>query len=236
MWTANILTLFPELFPGCLATSITGRALEQGICEINARNIRDYAKDKHQTVDDTPYGGGAGMVMRADVLGAAIEDFFLPNGMEIYYLTPKGKPFNQKMAHELSANKGINLLCGRFEGVDERVVLEYKLEPISVGDYVLTSGDVAAYSILDACMRLLPGVIEQKDSLKEESFAQDGEFKNLLEYPHYTRPAEWHGREVPAVLLSGNHQEIKKWRLKEALKLTKIVRPDLLDLCKDGEK
>lgn len=235
-WNVRILTLFPEIFPGPLSYSITGKALKDGVCTIETKNIRDYATDKHKTVDDTTFGGGNGMVLKPDVLANAIEDFFMPNGNPIYYLSPRGKQFNQYVAEELVGHNGINIICGRFEGIDERVFLEYKIQELSLGDFVLTAGDIAAIPILDCCIRLLPSVLNDTDALKEESFATQGEYKNLLEYPQYTKPAVWRGHEVPEVLRSGNHAEINKWRYNEAIKKTKDVRPDLLDQCtKEGK-
>lgn len=228
MWTANVLTLCPEAYPGVLALSVLGRALAAGIWGLNVHNIRDCAMDKHKTVDDTPFGGGGGMVLRPDVLGAAIERYFLPNQHTCVYLTPSGEPLTQAKVRYFSEQKGINILCGRFEGVDERVLSEYPLHTISIGDYVLSSGDIAAFPLIDACVRLLPGVLGAERSLDEESFSfdQDG---LLLEYPHYTRPAVWHGHEVPAVLRSGDHSKINAWRLKQAEEITQKVRPDLWD-------
>lgn len=235
MWQVNLLTLFPEIFPGSLGLSIAGNALKDGIWDLKVAQIRDYAPDKHQTVDDTPYGGGGGMVMRPDVLSSAIDTNFVPNGNPIIYLSPRGKVFNQTLANELVSYPGINILCGRFEGVDERLFLEYKIQEISLGDFVLSSGDAAAIPILDACIRLLPNVLDEEVALQEESFGNSEEYKNLLEYPHYTRPQEWRGHQVPEVLLSGHHAKIKMWRLEQAKLKTKIVRPDLLDRCNKGE-
>lgn len=235
-WNVKILTLFPEIFPGPLAYSITGKALKDQICSIEAKNIRDYSTDKHKTVDDTTFGGGNGMILKPDVLASAIEDFFIPNGNPIYYLSPRGKVFNQYVSEELVSYHGINILCGRFEGIDERVFLEYNIQELSLGDFILSAGDIAAIPILDCCIRLLPSVLNDTDALKEESFATQGLFKNLLEYPQYTKPAVWRGHEVPEVLRSGNHLEINKWRHNEAIKKTNDVRPDLLDQCKKDEK
>jgi len=236
MWQVNILTLFPEIFPGPLALSVTGKALVSGICSLTTHQIRDYAEDKHQTVDDAPYGGGNGMVLRADVLGLAIEKCFLPNKNPIIYLSPRGKVFNQDYARDFSTWSGINILCGRYEGVDERIFSEYSIQEISVGDFVLSSGDVAAIPILDACIRLLPNVLEEGDALIEESFGNRYDYKNLLEYPHYTRPPEWKGHQVPDILLSGHHANINRWRLEQAKLKTKLVRPELWDRCIKGEQ
>lgn len=236
MWKVNIATLFPELYPGVLDHSITAKALADKKVEINTVNIRDYAVDKYKTVDDTCYGGGAGMLMKPDVIGNMIEAEFISNGLPIFYLSPQGEKFDQKLAAELISQKGINLLCGRYEGIDERVFLEYNIRSISLGDFVLTSGDVAVFPILDSCIRLLPGVLGDDKSKEEESFGLCEEYQYLLEYPHYTKPAEWKGHKVPEVLLSGNHAEIAKWRLEAAKEKTKIARPDLWDLYNEGEE
>lgn len=234
-WLVNILTLFPEIFPGPLALSITGNAMKNGAWDLKAHQIRDYTFDKYGTVDDPPYGGGNGMVMRSDVLGNAIDKCFDKNA-PIYYFSPRGQVFNQNMAREIVKQPKINLLCGRFEGVDERLFLEYKITQISIGDYVLSSGDVAAIPFLDACIRLLPGVLDDGNALKEESFGDDEKYRNLLEYPHYTRPPEWRGHKVPEILTSGHHAEIDKWRLQKAKDITQIARPDLWDQYNKGEK
>lgn len=234
MWQVNILTLFPEIFPGPLSLSVTGNAITSGLWQLNTHQIRDFASDKHKTVDDYPYGGGSGMVMKADVLADAIDAVFVPNKLPIYYLSPRGIPFTQDVARSLSKSDGINLLCGRFEGIDERLFLEYNIIELSLGDFVLSSGDVAAIPIIDACVRLIPGVLEEKGALEEESFGDSEQYRNLLEYPHYTRPAQWRGHSVPDVLVSGHHKNIEKWRLEQAKLKTEIVRPDLLlDLCKN---
>ncbi len=236
MWRVKVLTLFPELYPGALGVSIIGNALKSGLWSLEAVSIRSYGFSKHFTVDDCPYGGGGGMVMRPDVLASAIESEFIVNGNPIYYLSPRGKVFKQSTAMELSKFEGINLLCGRFEGIDERIFLEYSITELSLGDFVLSSGDVAAYPMLDACVRLIPGVLDEKSALQEESFGLSREYNNLLEYPHYTKPAIWRDHEVPKVLRSGNHGHINKWRLEEAIKKTKDVRPELLGLCTNGEE
>lgn len=224
-WRVNILTLFPEMFPGMLGQSLSGKALEKGLWSYHAINIRDFAQDKHKTVDDTPFGGGAGMVMRADIIEAALLSIKDP-GRRIY-LSPRGKPLTQKLVEELK-DQHLTLLCGRYEGVDQRVLDAHQFEEISVGDYVLSGGEPAAMILMDACIRLLPGVMGNDETAGEESFSN-----NLLEYPHYTRPAEWtdsHGKthEVPEVLKSGDHARIKKWRRSESEKLTHERRPDLL--------
>jgi tRNA (guanine37-N1)-methyltransferase len=225
-WQVNILTLFPELFPGPLTASVTGRALKQGLWSLTAHNIRDFALDKHKSLDDKTAGGGKGMVMRPDVLFRAIRASF-DLSRPSFYLSPRGKVFNQDKARELSKLEGINLLCGRFEGLDQRVIDHFQLEEISLGDFILTSGDLASYCILDAIIRNIPGVLDSSEALEEESFGNSDRYKYLLEYPHYTKPALYEGREIPAILLSGNHQKIAQWRLEEAEKKTQTVRPDL---------
>ncbi len=222
-----VLTLFPEMFPGPLGHSLAGTALKKGLWNLKTLQIRDYATDKHKTVDDTPYGGGSGMVMRPDILDTAITDAKsqMPDAQLIYF-TPRGAPLTQKLVQDLS-QKNLILLCGRFEGVDERVLEIHKPLEISIGDYVLSGGEIAAFVLLDACVRLLPGVMGSKDSLSEESFSENNDFAGLLEYPHYTKPPIWNGNAVPDVLLSGNHANIKKWRLLQSENLTKALRPDL---------
>jgi tRNA (guanine37-N1)-methyltransferase len=219
---AKILTIFPEIFPGFLGTSLTGRALKENIWSLDAVNIRDYAFDKHGSVDDTPCGGGAGMIMRPDVLGAAIEHQH--NGEKIIYMSPKGKPLTQAKVRELSKLNELMIICGRFEGIDERVLEEYDIEEISIGDYILTGGEQAAMIMLDAIVRLLPGVLGNAASIENESFETQ-----LLEYPQYTRPIEWKGRKVPEILLSGHHENVAKWQKEQALQITKQRRPDLLE-------
>ena len=219
---AKILTIFPEIFPGFLGTSLTGRALKEGIWSLEAVNIRDYAFDKHGSVDDTPCGGGAGMIMRPDVLGEAIEHNH--TGEKIIYMSPKGKPLTQAKVRELSKLDELTIICGRFEGIDERVLEEYDIEEISIGDYILTGGEQAAMIMLDAIVRLLPGVLGNAASTENESFETQ-----LLEYPQYTRPIEWKGRKVPEILLSGHHENVAKWQKEQALQITKQRRPDLLE-------
>lgn len=225
----NLLTLFPEMFPGYLGHSLAGKALERGDWSFNAVNIRDFATDNHKTVDDTPYGGGAGMVMRADIIEAAL--LSLPKPSKRYYLSPRGKVLNQQMAKDLSQESEITLLCGRYEGVDQRVLDAHEFEEISIGDYVLSGGEPAALILMDACIRLLPNVMGNEDTADNESFgANTG---GLLEYPHYTRPAEWidaHGvkHTVPDVLTNGNHAKIEEWRKEQSLKITQARRPELL--------
>lgn len=220
-WRAVVLTLFPEMFPGPLAHSLAGKALVRGDWALDAVNIRDHATDRHATVDDTPFGGGAGMVMRADVVDRALDAAADARG-PVIYLSPRGAPLTQDRVRALAAEPAVTLLCGRYEGVDHRLIEERGLEEISIGDYVLSGGETAALVLLDACVRLLPGVLGDPDSLAEESFE-----RGLLEYPHFTRPAEWKGRQVPDVLLSGNHAAIARWRLAQAEAVTKARRPDL---------
>ena len=228
MLKATILTIFPEIFPGFLASSLTGRALNDGLWQLETVNIRDYAFDKHGSVDDTPCGGGAGMIMRADVLGNAIEHNHTSG--RIIYMSPKGKPLTQKMVHELSHESQLTIICGRFEGIDERVIEEYGVEEISIGDYILTGGEQAAMIMLDAIVRLLPNVLGNAQSTENESFEQ-----NLLEYPQYTRPIEWKNRKVPEILLSGHHENIAKWQYQQSLQITKERRPDLLEKNLDSK-
>ena len=220
MFRASVLTLFPGIFPGPLATSLAGRALERNLWSLQTVNVRDFATDRHRTVDDTPFGGGPGMVMRPDVLDAALTS--VADDRPRVVLTPRGRPFTQADAHRHAAAPGIILLCGRYEGVDQRVIDAHALEEISIGDYVLSGGELPALVLLDAIIRLLPGVMGAPDSATEESFAEP-----LLEYPHYTRPADWQGRRVPDVLVSGNHAAVAAWRRAEAERITAERRPDL---------
>ena len=224
-WQATVLTLFPEMFPGPLGISLSGRALQDGLWRLSTLNIRDSACDKHRSVDDTPAGGGAGMIMRADI-GAAAIDAAASNAPALarIYLSPRGAPLTQERVRALARGKGVILFCGRFEGLDQRVIEARQLEEISIGDYVLSGGELAAMVLIDACVRLLPGVIGAEASLSEESFEN-----NLLEYPQYTRPRLWEGREIPAVLLSGDHARIARWRREQAETLTEERRPDLYD-------
>ncbi len=219
MWHASVLTLFPEMFPGPLGLSLAGRALQQERWSLDVRDIRAVATDRHRSVDDTPFGGGAGMVMRPDVLDAAIGE---ADDRPLIYLSPRGAPLGQARVRALAAGPGVTLICGRYEGVDQRVLEARKVEEISVGDYVVSGGELPALVLLDACVRLLPGVMGAAESAEDESFS-DG----LLEYPHYTRPAEWHGRAVPPVLLSGHHGAIAAWRREQAEQITRARRPDL---------
>lgn len=223
-WRATVLTLFPEMFPGALGLSLAGDALAHGLWSIEARNIRDHGIGRHRAVDDTPAGGGPGMVLRCDVLGAALDGAQETDDPRPKLLmSPRGRPLTQARVRELAAAPGVVLVCGRFEGVDERVVEGRGLEEVSIGDYVLSGGEIAAMAVLDACVRLLPGVMGKAASGAEESFAE-----GLLEYPQYTRPREWEGREIPGVLTSGDHGAIARWRRGTALRLTRERRPDLL--------
>ena len=223
-WTARVLTIFPEMFPGPLAQSLAGRALEMGVWALETVDIRAFASDKHRTVDDAPFGGGPGMVMRPDVLDAAIESVERsanPIGALIY-LSPRGRLLDQARVRALATAPAVTILCGRFEGIDERVLEAREIEELSLGDFVLSGGEPAALCLIDACVRLLPGVMGREQSLEEESFE-----RGLLEYPHYTRPQRWRDREVPEVLLSGHHERIKAWRLSQAERITRERRPDL---------
>jgi tRNA (guanine37-N1)-methyltransferase len=222
MWRATVLTLFPEMFPGPLGVSLAGKALASGLWELDARDIRDAATDRHRSVDDTPAGGGPGMVLRADVLAAAIDATGSPQGRPRLLMSPRGRPLTQSQVAELAAGPGPLIVCGRFEGVDQRVIEARQLEEVSVGDYVLSGGEIAAMALLDACVRLLPGVMGKLASGADESFS-DG----LLEYPQYTRPQQFEGQPIPDILLSGDHARVAAWRLAEAEALTKARRPDL---------
>jgi tRNA (guanine37-N1)-methyltransferase len=221
-FAATVLTLYPEMFPGPLGMSIAGRALADGLWSLEARNIRDFATDKHRSVDDTPAGGGAGMVLRPDVLAAAIDS--VADGRPMMALTPRGAPLTQARVRQLSSGPGAILLCGRFEGFDERIFEARDIEPVSIGDYVLSGGELGAMVVLDACVRLLPGVMGAASSGEEESFNE-----GLLEYPHYTRPVTWEGRTIPEVLRSGDHARIAAWRHARASEDTRLRRPDLIE-------
>jgi tRNA (guanine37-N1)-methyltransferase len=221
MWRVSVLTIFPEMFPGPLGLSLAGKALASGAWSLDAVDIRSFATDKHRTVDDTPAGGGPGMVMKADVLGRAI-DAVATDARPRLLMSPRGASLTQSRIEALTGDAGVVLVCGRFEGIDERVIAARGLEEVSVGDYVLSGGEIAAMALIDACVRLLPGVMGTAASGAEESFT-DG----LLEYPHYTRPQVWEGRPIPEILLSGDHAKIAAWRRAEAERLTKERRPDL---------
>lgn len=219
-WRANVLTLYPDMFPGILGQSLTGKALDEGIWSLKTHNIRDYATGKHRNVDDTPAGGGAGMVLRADVLGRALDD--TKSDTPILYPSPRGEHFTQDMAQHLSEGPGVTILCGRFEGVDERILENRDILEVSIGDYVLTGGELAAQVLIDACVRLIPRVLGNLESAENESFSN-----GLLEHPQYTRPTTWEGHDIPEVLLSGHHGRIAEWRQAQSEAMTKDRRPDL---------
>ncbi|MEA2781034.1 MAG: tRNA (guanine37-N1)-methyltransferase [Rhodospirillaceae bacterium] len=220
-WRAVVLTLFPEMFPGPLGASLAGKALESGIWALETVDIRGFASDKHRSVDDAPFGGGPGMVLKPDVVDRAIGAAH--RGPEpVVYLTPRGRRLDQAMVRDYAARTSLTLLCGRFEGVDERVLEAHGVDEVSLGDFVLSGGEPAALAVIDAVVRLLPGVVGAEETLAEESFE-----RGLLEYPHYTRPAEWRGRKVPEVLVSGHHEKVKAWRQRQAEAVTKARRPDL---------
>ena len=221
MWQAQIFTLYPEIFPGFLSKGLYGKALSNKTWNLKVVNIRDSAEDKHKTVDDTPFGGGSGMLIKADILAKSIDKNKNKNE-RIFYLSPKGKKFDQEFAKELSKEKSISLICGHFEGVDERVLLTRNIEEISIGDYILSGGESAAFVVLDSILRLLPGILGNEQSKNDESFE-----KGLLEYPQYTKPQIWEEKNVPDVLLSGNHSKIKNWRLSQSEAITRLRRPDL---------
>ena len=221
MFQAQVFTLYPEVFPGPLAKGIYGKALSNKLWNLSVINIRDAASDKHKTVDDTPYGGGTGMLLKADVLANSL-DQKIKKGERVFYLSPKGKKFDQKLAQDLSKEKSISLICGHFEGVDERVLTTRNIEEISIGDYVLSGGETAALIVLDSILRLLPGVLGNEKSSIDESFEN-----GLLEYPQYTKPQIWEEKSVPEVLLSGDHAKIKDWRLSQSEAITRVRRPDL---------
>ena len=226
-WMARIITLFPEAFPGTLGLSLTGKALDQGLWALQTIDLRPFGIGKHRNVDDTPAGGGAGMVLRADVVAKALDQAASGTPRErsrwpVVYLSPRGKPFDQAMARAWAGAEGITLLCGRFEGVDQRVLDHYAVEEVSLGDFVMTGGEIAAQAMIDAVVRLLPGVLGNASSTDEESHSH-----GLLEHPQYTKPAEWEGRAIPPVLTSGNHAEVDKWRKAEAERITRERRPDL---------
>jgi tRNA (guanine37-N1)-methyltransferase len=226
MRKVTILTLFPEMFPGPLGHSLLGKALEKKVWQLDVVDIRSFAEDKHQTVDDTCFGGGPGMVMRPDIIDKALTSIMEKGKARLIHLTPRGQVFGQRLAQEVALSPlPLVFLCGRYEGIDQRVLDEWQAEDISLGDFVLTGGELAAMTILDATLRLIPGVIGDETSLEEESFST-----GLLEYPHYTRPRVWKGYEVPEVLLSGHHERIQTWRQEQAIKITQERRPDLWNL------
>ena len=226
-WSADILTLYPEMFPGPLDKSLSGKALEKGIWNLNIFDLKDYGLGPHKSVDEKPAGGGPGMVLRADVLDSAINDCFKKNRPMIYF-SPKGKPLDQEMIEQFSMINGVSIICGHFEGIDQRIIEMHNIEEISVGDYILSGGEIATIAFLDSIIRLLPNVLGNRDSKKIETFT-DG----LLEYPQYTKPNDFKGLKIPDILLSGNHKAIKKWQENQSLNLTKLRRPDLIAKKKD---
>lgn len=234
---AQIITLFPDMFPGPLAHSLLGKAMQSGLWSLDTHYLRDYATDKHRTVDDTPYGGGAGMLLKPDVIAAATRAALerRPDARRIY-LSPRGRVLDQPLAAELAADPGLILLCGRYEGVDERALEALEYEEISIGDVVLTGGEIAAMTLLDATVRLLPGVLGTDLSTEEESFGFHEDYACLLEYPHYSKPPIWEGKSVPDVLLSGHHEQIRRWRLAEAERITQVRRPDLWTRYQDKQR
>lgn len=226
-WTVKVITLFPEAFPGVLDRSLTGKALQEGLWQLQTIELRGFGLGKHKDVDHPPAGGGAGMVLKADVVGPALEDArrgtpMDPKQWPVIYMSPRGKQLTQSMVQSWSEAKGMTILCGRFEGVDERVLEEFNVEEISLGDFVLTGGEVAAQALIDATVRLIPNVLGNQESTKDESHSN-----GLLEHPQYTKPAEWNGREIPKVLLSGHHENVKEWRAEMSERITKERRPDL---------
>ena len=229
-WRATVLTLFPDMFPGPLGVSLAGRALASGLWVLETRDIRDSATDRHRSVDDTPAGGGPGMVLRADVLAAAIDAAEISTERPRLLMSPRGRPLTQSRVVELAAGAGPLIVCGRFEGIDQRVIEARKLEEVSIGDYVLSGGEIAAMALIDACVRLLPGVMGKVESGADESFSE-----GLLEYPQYTRPQDFEGQPIPEVLLSGDHGRVAAWRRAEAVSLTRERRPDLLRPPKNGD-
>mgnify|MGYP001461673899 FL=1 len=230
MWTARVFTLYPEIFPGPLNKGLYGKALEKKLWNLEVVNIRDSAEDKHKTVDDTPFGGGSGMLLKPDILGKSI-DKNIKKGERIFYLSPKGKKFDQKIAKDLSKEKTVNLVCGHFEGVDQRILDTRNIEEISIGDYILSGGESASFVVIDSVIRLLPGVLGNNMSKDEETFEN-----GLLEYPQYTKPQIWEKKSVPEVLLSGDHAKIKDWRLSQSKDITRRRRPDLWKKYLDKDK
>ncbi|MBC8338358.1 MAG: tRNA (guanosine(37)-N1)-methyltransferase TrmD [Rhodospirillales bacterium] len=226
-WKAKVLTLFPDMFPGPLGLSLAGQGLKDGVWDLETVDIRDFARDKHRSVDDAPFGGGPGMVMRPDVVSDALdaskaEEKASGKDFAPIYLTPRGRPLDQARVRELANGPGVMVLCGRFEGLDQRVLDAHALEEVSLGDFVLSGGETAAFALIDACVRLLDGIVGHAESLTEESFEE-----GLLEYPQYTRPQEWKGRKVPDVLVSGHHEKVRAWRRQQAEAITRERRPDL---------
>ena len=230
MWKVRVFTLYPELFPGPLNSGLYKKALDKKIWKLDVVNIRDYAQDKHKTVDDTPFGGGSGMVMRADVIANALDKNISDKKEPIFYLTPKGQKFEQSNTKEIS-NKNLNIICGHFEGIDERILETRNIKQVSIGDYILSGGEIGAFVIIDTIVRLLPGVVGNTNSLAEETFEN-----HLLEYPQYTKPQKWEKKEVPEVLLKGDHKKIKDWRLTQSEDITRRRRPDLWAKYKKKDK
>ena len=226
MWQAQVFTLYPEVFPGPLSKGLYGKAISNNLWKLKVVNIRDAADDKHKTVDDTPYGGGSGMLLKADVLAKSLDENKNENE-RILYLSPKGKKFDQNFAKELANEKSLSIICGHFEGVDERILSTRKIEEISIGDYILSGGESAAYVVIDSILRLLPGVLGNENSKLDETFEN-----GLLEYPQYTKPQIWEEKAVPDVLLSGDHNKIKHWRLSQSEAITRVRRPDLWEKYK----
>jgi len=229
MWKARVFTLYPELFPGPLGIGLYKKALDKKLWSLEVINIRDYAKDKHQTVDDTPFGGGSGMLMRADIVASALDKEILDKNEPIIYLSPKGKKFDQAYAKKI-LNKNINIICGHFEGIDQRLLETRNIEEVSVGDFILSGGEIGALIVIDSIVRLIPGVLGNSDSLVDETFEE-----NLLEYPQYTKPKKWENKDIPEVLLSGDHAKIKGWRLDQSKDITRRRRPDLWEKYKKNK-
>ncbi len=229
MWTARVFTLYPELFPGPLDSGLYKKALEKKLWSLEVINIRNYAEDKHKTVDDTPFGGGSGMLIRADVIANSLDKNVSDKNEPIIYLSPKGKKFDQNYAKK-AMNQNLNIICGHFEGIDQRLLETRNIEEVSIGDFILSGGEIGAFVVIDTIIRLIPGVVGNIDSLTEESFE-----RNLLEYPQYTKPQKWEKRDVPDVLLSGDHAKIKDWRLKQSEDITRRRRPDLWEKYKKGK-
>lgn len=227
-WCAQVITLFPEVFPGVLGASLTGKALDQGLWKLDPIDLRFFGEGRHSKVDDTPAGGGAGLVLRPDVMGKAITFAQKRRRLPLVYLSPRGRMFDQSLAREWSQGPGVCMIAGRFEGLDQRVIDHFEILEVSLGDFVMTGGEIAAQAMIDTTVRLLPGVLGNASSIEQESFSD-----NLLEYPQYTRPAVWEGREIPEVLTSGDHGAVEEWRQGEAEKLTKSRRPDLWSRHKD---
>jgi len=229
MWKARVFTLYPELFPGPLGIGLYKKALDKKLWSLEVINIRDYAKDKNQTVDDTPFGGGSGMLMRADIVANALDKKILDKNEPIIYLSPKGKKFDQAYAKKI-LNKNINIICGHFEGIDQRLLETRNIEEVSVGDFILSGGEIGALIVIDSIVRLIPGVLGNSDSLVDETFEE-----NLLEYPQYTKPKKWENKDIPEVLLSGDHAKIKGWRLDQSKDITRRRRPDLWEKYKKNK-